>query len=257
MKLERLHHSHLIKAATFFLLFVLIISCTKDKKNDIFTETTNSADSISVTNSNTTDTGKITYLALGDSYTIGETVAESGRFPVQLVTLLQNDSVKIDNPDIVAVTGWTTGNLLNALTNQPPKTNYSFVTLLIGVNNQYQGRSLEEYKTQFSQLLSLAISYAGSNKEHVFVLSIPDYSVTPFAAKLDKAQIAQQIDQFNEANHFISQNAGVNYLDITPISRDVENDPSLIARDGLHPSSQQYLKWDQKLEPLVLKAIKK
>ncbi|MEO8820044.1 MAG: SGNH/GDSL hydrolase family protein [Ginsengibacter sp.] len=233
------------------------MSCTKDKKNDIVTDTTNSGDSISASNTNPTDTGKITYLALGDSYTIGETVAESDRFPVQLVTLLQNDSVKIDHPDIVAVTGWTTGNLLNALTSQPPKTDYSFVTLLIGVNNQYQGRSLEEYKTQFSQLLSLAISYARSNKDHVFVLSIPDYSVTPFAAKLDKAQIAQQIDEFNEANHLISQNARVNYLDITPISRDAANDPSLIARDGLHPSSQQYLKWDQLLEPLVLKAIRK
>jgi lysophospholipase L1-like esterase len=209
----------------------------------------------SMVNSNQADTGEITYLALGDSYTIGESVAEPERFPVQLVTILKNDQIKIDAPDIVAVTGWTTGDLLNALNTNPPKNNYSFVTLLIGVNNQYQGRSLNEYKTEFRQLLNLAIACAANKKDHVFVLSIPDYSVTPFGNNIDKEKTAQEIDQFNEANHLISQNAGVNYVDITPISREAKNDASLIARDGLHPSSLQYLKWDQLLAPLVLRAI--
>jgi lysophospholipase L1-like esterase len=125
------------------------------------------------------------------------------------------------------------------------------------VNNQYQGRSLDEYKTEFSQLLNLAIACAANKKDHVFVLSIPDYSVTPFGNNIDKEKTAQEIDQFNEANHLISQNAGVNYVDITPISREAKNDASLIARDGLHPSSSQYLKWDQLLAPLVLNVIKK
>ncbi len=257
MKLERSYYSRLLKPAAFFLSFLLIISCSKEKRDNISTEYNNTEDTISNTNSNTTDTGKITYLALGDSYTIGESVAESDRFPVQLVTLLKNQGVKIEDPDIVAVTGWTTGNLLNALNTNPPKTNYSFVTLLIGVNNQYQGRSLDEYKTQFSQLLNLAIACAANRKVHVFVLSIPDYSVTPFGNNIDKAETAQQIDQFNEANKIISQNAGVNYIDITPISRDAKDNASLVARDGLHPSSIQYLKWDQMLVPLVLNMLKK
>ena len=257
MKLEGSYLSRLLKAISFFLSFVLIISCTKQKREDVVTENNNTPGTISNTNTNTTDTGKITYLALGDSYTIGQSVAESDRFPVQLVALLKNHSLKIDNPDIVAVKGWTTGNLLNAINTDPPKANYSFVTLLIGVNNQYQGRSLDEYKSEFSQLLNLAIACARNIKEHVFVLSIPDYSVTPFGNNIDKEKTALQIDQFNAANKMISQNAEVNYLDITPISREAKSDASLIALDGLHPSAVQYLKWDQLLEPLILQALKK
>ena len=257
LKLEKPYCSRILKIAALFLSFILVISCTKVRKNEIYPENNITADTILNSNTNTTDTGKITYLALGDSYTIGESVPETGRFPGQLVKLLRNDSLQIDDPKIIAVTGWTTSNLLNAINTNPPKNNYSLVTLLIGVNNQYQGKSLEEYKTEFNQLLSIAIACAANKKEHVFVLSIPDYSVTPFANQLNKAQIAQQIDEFNKANYLISQNAGVNYLDITPISRDAKNDASLIASDGLHPSSLQYLKWDQLLAPLVLQKFKK
>lgn len=246
----------MLKFVSFFLLFVLIISCTKEKRDVISVYNYNAKDSILNLDLNNTDTGKISYLALGDSYTIGESVPDSDRFPVQLVRLLQKDSLVIDDPDIVAVTGWTTGNLLSALNTKPPKTNYSFVTLLIGVNNQYQGRSLEEYKTQFSQLLNLAIACAANKKDRVFVLSIPDYSVTPFGNNINKAETAEQIDEFNRANFLISQNVGVNYLDITPISREAKDDASLIARDGLHPSSSQYLKWDLLLEPLILSKLK-
>ena len=256
MKLEKSYSTRIFKAVFLFLSLVLFISCTKDKRDVILIENNNTSDTILNSNTNTiTDTGQITYLALGDSYTIGESVPSSDRFPVQLVRLLQNDGVKISEPDIVAVTGWTTGNLLNAINTKPPKNNYSFVTLLIGVNNQYQGRTLEEYKTQFNQLLALAISCAGGKRDHVFVLSIPDYSVTPFAANLIKTKIALEIDEFNAANYLISQNAGVNYIDITPISRDAKDDTSLVALDGLHPSSSQYLKWDKLLEPLILRKI--
>ncbi len=256
MKLKKNYYCHTLKAVTFFLSFVLVTSCTKDKKIDTLNLNPNTGDTISNFNTNVTDTGKITYLALGDSYTIGESVSEQERFPVRLVNILQKNNVNIEHPDIVAVTGWTTGNLLNELNTNPPKPNYSFVTLLIGVNNQYQGRSLEEYKTEFSQLLNIAIACAGNKKDHVFVLSIPDYSVTPFARNLDTAKIEKEIDQFNEANRLISQNVGVNYLDITSISRDAKKAPSLIASDGLHPSSEQYSKWDQILQPLVLKELK-
>jgi lysophospholipase L1-like esterase len=175
---------------------------------------------------------------------------------VQLADMLRRDSIQTSDPDIIATSGWTTGNLLNSLDIAPPQKKYSFVTLLIGVNNQYQGRSLDEYKTQFTELLTRAILYADGIKNHVFVLSIPDYSVTPFGQGYDAQKIAREIDQFNEANKNISLNLGVHYLDITTISREAKNDPSLIAGDGLHPSAKQYNEWDQLLAPLMIKEIK-
>ena len=192
-----------------------------------------------------------TYLALGDSYTIGESVAESERYPVQTKYLLRHNNIQINDPNIIAVTGWTTGNLLNALNDNPPQKNYSVVSLLIGVNNQYQHRGLDEYKNEFAELLSKAITYAGNNKNHVFVLSIPDYSVTPFAAGANTAQIAREIDEFNAANKTISLAAGVHYVDVTPISREAKYDLQLIAGDGLHPSATQYEKWSALLAPLM------
>jgi lysophospholipase L1-like esterase len=202
----------------------------------------------------TSDTVK-TYLALGDSYTIGQSVSEADRFPSQVVRLLENDSIKISDPKIVAVTGWTTTNLINALNLIPPQNNYSLVSLLIGVNNQYQGRSIEDYRTDFTLLLNRAIQYARSKPDHVFVLSIPDYSVTPFAQNSDKQKTASEIDSFNLANKSISMLLGVNYLDITPISREAKNNPSLIANDGLHPSGLQYKLWGDLLGPMIKKVL--
>lgn len=222
--------------AVFSFAFLLLISCAK--KNNI------------PNNSNTLDTSK-TYLALGDSYTIGESVAANKRYPAQTVDLLRLQNIQIKNPKIIAVTGWTTGNLINALNVVPPEKNYSIVSLLIGVNNQYQHRSLEEYKTEFTELLNRAITYAGNKKSHVFVLSIPDYSVTLFAAGSNTAKIANEIDEFNGANKTISLNAGVHYLDITPISRKARYDVSLIASDGLHPSAYQYGQWSTLLAPMI------
>ncbi len=201
------------------------------------------------------DTAVKTYLALGDSYTIGQSVTEAERFPNQVVRLLKNDNIKISDPKIVAVTGWTTTNLINALNLNPPQDNYSLVSLLIGVNNQYQGRSKEDYKTEFALLLNRAIQYANSRPDHVFVLSIPDYSVTPFAQNSDKQKIASEIDSFNLANKTISMQLGVNYLDITPISREAKNDLSLIANDGLHPSGLQYKLWADLLAPMMKKVL--
>ncbi len=192
-----------------------------------------------------------TYLALGDSYTIGESLEADERYPVQTVALLRLQNIKIADPEIIAVTGWTTADLLDALDNNPPKNNYSIVSLLIGVNNQYQHESLEEYKVEFTELLNKAIAYAANDKSHVFVLSIPDYSVTPFARELDTAQIAKEIDEFNEAVKTISINAGVHYTDITPLSREAKYNLSLIAGDGLHPSALQYKKWSRLLADVI------
>ena len=206
----------------------------------------------SITQTNITDTSK-KYLALGDSYTVGQSVLESERFPNQVLSLLRAQNIKINDPKIIATTGWTTKNLIDALNANPPQNNYDVVTLLIGVNNQYQGRSIDEYKIEFALLLNRAIQYAGNKPMHVFVLSIPDYSVTPFANGYDKAKIAAEIDQFNLENKKISLQLGVNYLDITPISR--EPDPALIAVDGLHPSGKQYKRWADLLAPSIMKVF--
>ena len=190
------------------------------------------------------------YLALGDSYTIGEAVPKNESFPFQMAIYLNVKNIKFNDPEIIAKTGWTTGDLLNALNNAPPKNkNYAAVSLLIGVNNQFQHKSLDEYKIEFSELIKKAIFYAGNINNHVFVLSISDYSVTPFARNYDPTLIAREIDTFNDASKVISLNAGVHYIDITPISREANIDPSLIAVDGLHPSGLQYKKWSELLAP--------
>ena len=184
------------------------------------------------------------YLALGDSYTIGQSVAAAERFPAQTINILSKDSINFNVPEYIAQTGWTTRNLISAVNTMPPlKTSYDFVTLLIGVNNQYQGRSQAEYATEFTELLNTAIQYAGNRTKRVAVLSIPDWGVTPFANGRDRALIALQIDSFNVINKQIALARGVNYIDITASTRMAATDPTLIATDGLHPSGNEYSKW--------------
>ena len=197
-----------------------------------------------------------TYLALGDSYTIGQSVAVSERFPVQVATKLSRLNIKFTTPEIIAQTGWTTASLLSSLGGAAPKkTAYDIVTLLIGVNNQYQHRSQEEYRQQFEILLIKSIQYAGNNKQRVFVLSIPDYSVTPFASGSNTAMIAMEIDAFNTINKKIALQYNVNYLDITGFTRLAATDPSLIAGDGLHPSGIEYSVWANNLAPMIQAAL--
>lgn len=230
------------------ILLPALISCSKTGMNSISPITT--IDTMVIV-SPPTDSSKL-FLALGDSYTIGQSVSEVERFPNQAASILRQ-SFTIKDPAIIATTGWTTRNLIDAINAAALQNNYDVVTLLIGVNNQYQGRSIDEYKTEFSLLLNRAIQYAGNKPTHVFVLSIPDYSVTPFASGSDKAKNAAEIDQFNFENKKISLQSGVHYIDITPISR--EPDPSLIATDGLHPSGKQYKRWVDLLVPEIRKAI--
>ncbi|MGG9970832.1 SGNH/GDSL hydrolase family protein [Ferruginibacter sp. SUN002] len=196
------------------------------------------------------------YLALGDSYTIGQSVLEEDRFPVQTVRLLITDSIKFSS-EIIAQTGWTTTNLLNRINSKPPlKSSYDIVTLLIGVNNQYQGLSQDQYRTEFTTLLNKSIVFAGNKTNRVIVLSIPDYSVTPFADGYNISKIAAEIDSFNVINKEITLAAGVTYLDITSSTRLAENDDSLIAYDGLHPSGKEYAKWAIWLAPMIKDALK-
>jgi lysophospholipase L1-like esterase len=194
-------------------------------------------------------------LALGDSYTIGEGVNPSQRWPVLLARRLQERGLPVADPYIIARTGWTTDELSSALGLADLQLPYRLVTLLIGVNNQYRGRSSEEYRSEFIALLQKAIALAGDNASKVLILSIPDYSVTPFAATRDRTRIAREIDKFNSINREESLHLGVRYVDITPISRDAAQDPSLIARDGLHPSAKQYALWADLALPHALAAL--
>ncbi|MCX5768027.1 MAG: SGNH/GDSL hydrolase family protein [Gemmatimonadetes bacterium] len=193
------------------------------------------------------------FLALGDSYTIGEGVAESGRWPMQLAAALSADGLALASPEIIAVTGWTTDELDAAITSVAPQGSYALVTLSIGVNNQFRGRSLVEYETQFSALLMRAAGFAERVAERVLVLSIPDWSVTPFAEGRDRASIAFEIDAFNAAARDIVWEAGAVWVDVTGISREPHD--GWLAADGLHPSAEQYAQWAARALPLARRAI--
>ena len=187
------------------------------------------------------------YLALGDSYTIGQSVMSSENFPNQTVQLLNQQNYNFKPPEILATTGWTTDELQTNINNHSFTPPYDFVSLLIGVNNQYRGRTVENYKPGFESLLKQAIQFAGGNANRVIVVSIPDWGITPFANGRDRAQIAREIDDYNAANRYISEIYKVNYIDITPGSREAATDPSLVAGDGLHPSAKEYKRWSEKL----------
>lgn len=192
-----------------------------------------------------------TYLALGDSYTIGEAIAMHQNFPHQLVKNLADQDILFDPPLIVAQTGWTTNELIDAINQKAIKSTFDLVTLLIGVNNQYRGLDINEYEKQFEELLNQAIIFAGGNKDHVIVLSIPDWGVTPFAVDRDKNKVSDEIDAFNDINKKISKNHQVHYVDITPGSRLAGADNSLLAGDGLHLSAKEYTRWTNMLLPVV------
>lgn len=197
-------------------------------------------------------------LALGDSYTIGHGVPIAARFPVQLRLKLIEADLPVDTMQIIAKTGWTTADLKSAIGNtQLAADTFDLVTLLIGVNNQFRGFSLSAYELEFADLLETAIRFAGNRPERVFVLSIPDYGVTPFGQnRPNPAQISQEIDAFNAVNRTVTESRGVSYFDITPISREALNDPSLLAADQLHPSGKMYARWVDLLLPTVLERIK-
>lgn len=181
------------------------------------------------------------FLALGDSYTIGESVAPEERWPNQLASALRARGAGIGDPEIIARTGWTTDELSTAIDSAAPRGPYSLVTLLIGVNNQYRGLDAEQYRREFTTLLERAIGFAGNDPKKVIVVSIPDWGVTPFAAQRDRGKIATEIDRFNAINREETLRAGAHYTDITPVSR--RPDPALVAGDGLHPSGKMYSEW--------------
>ena len=187
----------------------------------------------------------VQFLALGDSYTIGQSVAVNERWPEQFFDELTRLGYSVAELKIIAQTGWRTDNLKNAINQQMPLNGYNLVSLLIGVNNQYQGGNIQTYAKEFEELLNQAIALAGYDRSHVFVLSIPDYAYTPFGN--GNPNISIQIDQFNNINRTITENYNVKYIDITPISRNGLTMPALVASDGLHPSGLMYSLWVEEI----------
>ncbi len=196
------------------------------------------------------------FLALGDSYTIGESVAAAERWPMQLTALLRGRGIEMEDPLLIATTGWTTDELAAGIDHARPRGPYDLVSLLIGVNNQYRGRDAEEYRAQFAALLQRAIAFAGGRPGRVLVLSIPDWGVTPFAAGRDREAIASAIDLFNAVNREETARAGARYIDVTPVSREAARQAALIASDGLHPSGQMYTAWTALALPEALEALR-
>ena len=184
-----------------------------------------------------------TYLALGDSYTIGESVANDLNYPNQLYKKLVADDIAIELPTVIAQTGWTTGELAAAIKQVNPDSNYCLVSLSIGVNNQFRGYNQAAYVENFEKLLQQAITFAGGDNERVFVLSIPDYGFTPFGQRRNQEKISRELDEYNDINRMIATQYEVKYFDITTISREGLDRPMLIANDGLHPSAEQYEEW--------------
>lgn len=197
----------------------------------------------------------VRYLALGDSYTIGEGVEDAGRWPVQLAARLREAGITIGEPRIIATTGWTTDELAAAMDAAEPLGDWDFVSLLIGVNNQYRGRSVDEYVGEFHRLLRRAITLASGRAQRVLVLSIPDWGVTPFAyaSDRDRQAIADDLDAYNAAARELCMAEGVAFVDITAISRSTAGD--MLAEDGLHPSAAQYTRWAEAALPVAQRLL--
>ncbi|ETZ19667.1 hypothetical protein N824_09355 [Pedobacter sp. V48] len=202
---------------------------------------------------------QLNYLALGDSYTIGESVERYENFPNQLANELTKKGLIITPPIIVARTGWTTSELQSGIKDSgAPGHKFDIVTLLIGVNNQYRGESKDVYRKEFKELLQIAINFTKDKKSHVFVVSIPDWGVTPYGLNSgrDPEIIAKEIDAFNAINKEETLAAGLNYTDITPASRLALSDKTLVAKDGLHPSGKMYAGWATSMAPAVWENLK-
>lgn len=232
---------------SWVFLYVLLLACSKE--DDVMP--VNPANPSPVP---TPQPKNMKYLALGDSYTIGQSVDVDERWPVQLATKLEADGlITQEELKIIAVTGWTTQNLLNGIAQEQPNDTYDLVSLLIGVNNFYQGRSLAEYEKQFVQLLDSAVKFAQGKKENVFVVSIPDYAYTPFGN--GNQNISDGIDQFNASNKRLTDSVGIAYIDITPISRRGLDEPDLVASDNLHPSGKQYSLWVEEMYATIKQKV--
>jgi len=199
----------------------------------------------------------VRYLALGDSYTIGERVEPGERWPAQLASLLRQEGFAVLEPEIIARTGWTTDELMADIERSAPEGRFDLVSLLVGVNDQYRGRDAEEYRKPFRALLERAVAFAGGEAGRVVVVSIPDWGATPFARGRDRARIAAEIDRFNAVNREETERTGARYVDVTGISglSGAPGAEALVAADGLHPSGAMYAEWTRRILPQALAAL--
>jgi lysophospholipase L1-like esterase len=232
---------------TFLVISIFMTFACENSTDDI------DFDEIGINDSETEETD-LQYLALGDSYTIGQGVSESERWPVQLSQRIEQEIALSVEVEIIAQTGWTTSNLLSAINSYDIDTGeYNLVSLLIGVNNQFQGKPFSLYETEFDSLLHVAIEIAGE-KGKVFVVSIPDYGVTPFGSS-NSEKIAREIDEYNEYAKSVCNDAGIPFIDITSISRELGSSTGNLASDNLHPSGYQYSIWTDRILQKVLELI--
>ena len=195
------------------------------------------------------------FLALGDSYTIGEGVEAADRWPNQLVALLRERGIAIGDPEIVARTAWTTDELMDAIDEARPRGPFDLVTLMAGVNDQYRSRPLDQFEAGMSPLLEQAIGFASGGASRLVVISIPDWGATPFAEGRDRALISREVDQYNERARALVEARGATWHDVTPLSRGVLDDPALVIADRLHPSGAMYRVWAESLVPVVTEVL--
>lgn len=200
-------------------------------------------------------TDRLRFLALGDSYTCGEGVQPPEGWCWQLAALLRSDGIRMEDPEVVARTGWTTDELIDGLAAAPPDGTFQLVSLLIGVNDQYRGRDLEGYAARFTELLEYAIRRAAGDARRVLVLSIPDWGVTPFASGHDRARVAREIDRFNAVNRSLAREHGAQYTDVTTISRQAGGALDMLVADQLHPSGRMYARWARLALPAAHRAL--
>ncbi|MDY7394167.1 SGNH/GDSL hydrolase family protein [Aureibaculum sp. 2210JD6-5] len=252
-----------------FLFFLVFFSqCSAEdtlvvENDDITFENDSTAiisDTTSTTSLDTTNTMSNStkfYLALGDSYTVAESVDSSESFPAQLVKCLkENHDLQLDL-EIIATTGWTTGDLLKAIDYGTKRSTYDFVTLLIGVNNQYQGKSFDIYKREFTSLLEKSIKMANNKKKNVIVISIPDYAYTPFGqGNSNSGAISKEIDEYNHYAEKTAKANDVKFINITDITRKGLQDKELVASDGLHPSGKAYKQFVERICPAATSIVK-
>lgn len=210
----------------FSLIFFLLSGCKENPSEEI----------------TVVEEDSLRYLALGDSYTIGESVDPEKRWPVQLVERLRGDGLDIDEPRIIATTGWTTQDLLDAMEAKLNNEKFDLVSVSIGVNNQYQGKSVDAYREDLYVIFEKAIEQSVKGRGGVFAVSIPDYGVTPFGAE-NAEGIGREIDVFNEVFQEVAEEFNIDFYNITPISRMAASQPELIAEDNLHPSGEMYRRW--------------
>lgn len=246
------------KQIVTLILAVFLLSCSAEESDSKPITTTPPIVKPPVTDPDPPIASSINYLALGDSYTIGHSVCETCRFPEQLKRSLQNMYNNTISLKIIATTGWTTSNLISAINTQNPEANYDLVTLLIGVNNQYQHRSFSVYEKEFPELVSKAIMLAKGDRKNVIVVSIPDYAYTPYGQNIagdQSAMISMEIDQYNSFAEKYCKNNQVTFVSITDITRQGISNPNLVASDGLHPSETAYKMFVDRMMYDVKKAL--